>query len=147
MHYRKEEEPGGKIQHERFNFSSLSFYKDEKETLLVVTLKSRSQMLIRKIQKSKNNLLSTSLIIMITLFKSQIVLAEQERNGYLACSIHSRCQPAHTYSSKVDVMRPLFWALYNAKYNPVQFFFIRTRDDSELQIKTDVRNKCEVKMD
>ena len=87
------------MQHERFNFSSLSFYKDEKETLLVVTLKSRSQMLIRKIQKSKNNLLSTSLIIMITLFKSQIVLAEQERNGYLACSIHSRCQPAHTYSS------------------------------------------------
>ena len=21
-------------------------------------------------------------------------------------------------------MRPLFWALYNAKYNPVQFFFL-----------------------
>ena len=75
---RKEGEPGGKIQHERFNFSSLSFYKEEKETLFVVTLKSRSQMLFRKIQKSKNNLLSTSLIIMITLFKSQIVLAEHE---------------------------------------------------------------------
>ena len=87
------------MQHERFKFSSLSFYKEEKETLFVVTLKSRSQMLFRKIQKSKNNLLSTSLIIMITLFKSQIVLAEQERNGYLACSIHSTCQPAHTYSS------------------------------------------------
>ena len=79
---RKEGEPGGKIQHERFYFSSLSFYKEEKETLFVVTLKSRSQMLFQKIQKSKNNLLSTSLIIMITLFKSQIVLAEQERNGY-----------------------------------------------------------------
>ena len=47
--------------------------------------------------------------------------ALEERNGYLACSIHSTCQPAHTYSSKGDVMQPLFWALYNAKYNPVQF--------------------------
>ena len=73
---RKEGEPGEKIQHERFNFSSLLFYKEEKEALFVVTLKSRSQMVFRKIQKSKNNLLSTSLIIMITLFKSQIVLAE-----------------------------------------------------------------------
>ena len=23
----------------------------------------------------------------------------EERNGYLACSIHNTCQPAHTYSS------------------------------------------------
>ena len=49
--------------------------------------------------------------------------ALEERNGYLACPIHSACQPADTYSSQGDVMRPLFWVIYNAKYNryPVQF--------------------------
>ena len=49
--------------------------------------------------------------------------ALEEINGYLACSIHSTCQPAHTYSSLGDVMRPLFWALYNAKYNRFNFAF------------------------